>query len=340
MIRRRLSRLESRAIINEAKCCVCFKTREQLASGVSLVCCPGCQWGWTCSEHTEEYKDQHAKSCTAFQIMNSSQMLVQSMLAENGKLPSYLPENLKTSFEPLPADGWGPYRRWRPVPMIDPITFAVLTKRLSQPLTVMAGLQAMYSEAELRSMDSVTVHVIGASGFEVPTDNVWEELLHLLPSATQLHVAFIGPELRDILTDDTDGKMTQLNTCAKGCAAKGRKRFYSFHHCPYHTFLQRDMASQPTVAVAFNSGIYEEDKELWKPTLAALIKSDTPTVFTSYNKDEAKGDCEAWKAAGGTIVKEPSENPYRAQEPIFEPSSVDEFYFQNYWWMCVRGKKA
>jgi hypothetical protein len=65
---------------------------------------------------------------------------------------------------------------------------------VSQPLTTMLGLQHHYPWQQLTAMDSITVHVVGASQQDGPMQAgmVWEELMHLLPKVKKLHVVFVG----------------------------------------------------------------------------------------------------------------------------------------------------
>lgn len=90
----------------------------------------------------------------------------------------------------------------------------------------------------------------------------------------------------------------------------------------------------PDLAVAFNSGMYEEDRELWRPTLELLVGCKVRCLFTSYNKLEVEADAKAWKEAGGEIKVEPQINPFQSQEPIVEPSKLDEFYYLSYYAFC------
>ncbi|GIL69959.1 hypothetical protein Vretifemale_797, partial [Volvox reticuliferus] len=78
----------------------------------------------------------------------------------------------------------------------------------------------------------------------------------------------------------------------------------------------------PDIAVAFNSGISEHDQKLWVPALEVLIRHRVPVVFTSYNDVEAAADAAVWRAAGGDVTLGPERNPFRALEPISEPSQV------------------
>ena len=64
-----------------------------------------------------------------------------------GKLPSYVPEILRVILQPLPEAGWDAYIATRPIqPPLKPTTLAIVSKRLSQVLTVMLGLQQHYTQ--------------------------------------------------------------------------------------------------------------------------------------------------------------------------------------------------
>lgn len=209
-------------------------------------------------------------------------------------------------------------------------------------------------------------------------------MLHLLPSLRKLHVAFIGPELAQIMTEDSS-EHTQKLTCCKPCIDTRCTRSYSYHHSTYHEYvahaeaaavlaagpdvpsldasssasdstndLNKNMSAlsvtkskpgsgkkllprlwkAPDIAVAFNSGMYESDRELWRPTLDLLVGCKVKCLFTSYNLLEVEADAKAWKEAGGEIKVEPQLNPFRAQEPIVEPSRLDEFYYLSFYAFC------
>lgn len=125
--------------------------------------------------------------------------------------PRRVPSPPRQQHAALPPGGWPEYLPWRPVPPFAPGMVPLLSKRLSQPLTVLCALQALQQavappevqpaqpqpqgqaraceeEAERRRagldldlarVESLCVHVLGAGGFEVPADPVWEELMHL-----------------------------------------------------------------------------------------------------------------------------------------------------------------
>lgn len=114
LLRRELTRLEHRAIIGEARCVVCLRTRAQVSADLAkalpapadkngipssaaaaavdtpLSNCPACHWGWACPDHKEQYVLQdHPKVCLQYQAMNAAQLLAHKYLAASGRLPSW-----------------------------------------------------------------------------------------------------------------------------------------------------------------------------------------------------------------------------------------------------------
>lgn len=47
---------------------------------------------------------------------------------------------------------------------------------------------------------------------------------------------------------------------------------------------------RPALALACNSGVFEEAQDSWAPTIKLLVDKDIPAVFTSYNELEATGE--------------------------------------------------
>lgn len=87
--------------------------------------------------------------------------------------------------EPLPTDGWASYSAWRPVPSFVEPFFAWATDRLSQPLTALLGLSHFYGAEGLAAKSSLTLHVIGASDFEVVPDQTWVRQWFRVPAPLQ-----------------------------------------------------------------------------------------------------------------------------------------------------------
>lgn len=63
------------------------------------------------------------------------------------------------------------YFMWRQMQLEDVGLLCNLTKRLSQPLSILWALERLIPREELSDMTSLTVHVLGASAFEVPADS-------------------------------------------------------------------------------------------------------------------------------------------------------------------------
>eukprot|EP00798_Chlamydomonas_sp_ICE-L_P022276 gene22276-29351_t len=194
-------------------------------------------------------------------------------------MPTYLPETQRLQPTLVPEDGWSSYSATRPlVPQLNATTLAIISKRLSQALTVMLALQKFYTIEDLGRMTDINVHVIGAGLYEVPADAVWEELFHLLPSLRKLHVAFIGPEVGDIIKEEDNMTEFDMAVCP-GCKRFEKRRIYSYGMFPYHVYLDKVkqatplQAAPPTIVAAFNSGIQATPLQAAPPTIVAAFKS-------------------------------------------------------------------
>ncbi|EFJ39362.1 hypothetical protein VOLCADRAFT_108666 [Volvox carteri f. nagariensis] len=80
----------------------------------------------------------------SYQHMNESQLLTHRYLTATGRLPNYVPDKPPPRptghssggvWEPVPA-GWAAFRAWRPLPAFDGAMMCLLSKRMSQALTV------------------------------------------------------------------------------------------------------------------------------------------------------------------------------------------------------------
>lgn len=58
-----------------------------------------------------------------------------------------MPDPPRLTYEQLPPAGWPSYSTWRPVPAFETGMMPLLSKRLSQPLTVLHALQQLFEPA-------------------------------------------------------------------------------------------------------------------------------------------------------------------------------------------------
>ena len=64
-----------------------------------------------------------------------------------GRVPSYVPEVQRAVLHSIPESGWAEYEAARPLhPPLDPTLLAIVSKRLSQVLTVALALQKFYTQ--------------------------------------------------------------------------------------------------------------------------------------------------------------------------------------------------
>lgn len=151
-------------------------------------------------------------------------------------------------------------------------------------ITILAGLES--SITDLASRTSLTIHIVGATGQEVLTSRMSEELYHLLPNLRDLIVGYIGP---DIGANEAPVGLLDLD-CCPDCQSMGRpSRKFFLADALYHDFTHSQLFTRypPDLIAAFHSGHYEAETETWWRTLDRILDLGVAALFTTYNKYEA-----------------------------------------------------
>ncbi|CAH1766963.1 22494_t:CDS:1 [Entrophospora sp. SA101] len=326
---RDLDDYERNAWLNQPKCSVCFiSTRE---TNESLIACPSCKVVLCCSkEHWTVYKQKHSKLCKTYQNM----VECEKIRYLNGDSVLWVPEDWdeERKFPPLPKN-WNEYLQWRNAPnSSDKNSYSrVVTNSLSMPLTILSAFERFYNRDQLISFEELSIHVIGANFTEVVALMTFEEIMHVLPNIKILHIVLIGTELQ-MNKDNTD------LTCCPKCTDSNRKRLCSMKSILYHDYVGSSDYAIPNLGVAFNTGLHEEDTDLWKPTIECLLEKNLPCVFTSYSKEEASEDIKVLKSLGAKIISGAKENKWRSTMPIVEPNVLDKFFYNNFYRTFFQGK--
>jgi splicing suppressor protein 51 len=248
--------------------------------------------------------------------------------------PLWAPEEYdeNKSYPPLPKD-WNGYFKWRKASRIlqHDSYCRVITNTLSLPLTILSALERFYTRDQLHSIDDMVIHLIGANQYELLALMTFEEIMHVLPNIKTLQLVMIGLEM----TSRNNGFPLQ---CCPRCTDKNRKRICSMYPVTYHDFAISLDYNQPHLAVGFNTGLYEDDTELWKPTIECLLDKNLPCSFTSYSKEEATEDVKILKDLGAKVLTGAKENKWRSNMPLIEPQAVDKFYYNNYYRTLFQGR--
>lgn len=128
------------------------------------------------------------------------------------------------------------------------------------------------------------------------------------------------------------------NGCCRTCTFQNRERTTAFFGLTYHDYFAHANFAAPDLAVAFNTGMYEQFTDSWKASLEVVWYMSVPALFTSYNKDEAVQDHAVLTSNANVLADAPILNPMREDHAIIEAcGQVDAFFQRN---MCCTGFKG
>ncbi|KAF4629179.1 hypothetical protein G7Y89_g8967 [Cudoniella acicularis] len=201
------------------------------------------------------------------------------------------------------------------------------------PLTTLAALEMAFPK--LDTMTSLKIHIVGATGREITSILVFEELLHLLPQLQQVHVDLIGFEIPDhTIAQVGQGGSMKMECCPK-CTAASRTRSISLWKGAYHEYAKTEHFEIPHLAVAFQSGFSQEMSVEWNPTVKYLARAPYPTLFTTYNEIEMKEEMAILATMGAHFTQKGEMNKWRGLCPMLEAMEEVEgkvFYLNQYWY--------
>jgi hypothetical protein len=107
----------------------------------------------------------------------------------------------------------------------------------------------------------------------------------------------------------------------------------------YHDYIASPYFLKPDLIVAFNTGMYEVDKESWMTSLEAMLELNVPALFTSFCKHEADEDISVLRSANANLnTPNPMLNPFKSAIPMIDSSGVDKFYHANMYYMAFQGR--
>ncbi|CAG8456680.1 4786_t:CDS:2 [Acaulospora morrowiae] len=328
---RELNNYERNAWLHQPKCHVCFRTTRDLQNQSPLIPCPECKVTFCCSsEHWEKHREKHQSLCKIYQLMINCERIRYQDTSETLWAPEEWDAN--AIYPPLPKD-WNGYFKWRKNSQfihLDALC-GVITNNLSLPLTILSALERFYVRSKLRSLEDLTIHIIGASQYEIFALMTFEEIMHVLPKIKTVRIIMVGFELPG------QNHGIDLQCCSR-CTNSGRKRICAFYPMAYHEYGSSSDYTAPHVSAGFNTGLYEDDTELWKPTIEFLLDKETPCVFTSYSKEEATQDVKILKSWGAKVIVGAKENKWKSTMPLVEPQGTDKFYYNNFYRTLLQGR--
>ncbi|KAF4611827.1 hypothetical protein D9613_004022 [Agrocybe pediades] len=369
-LKRPLTTVEKNLIGWEPRCLACGRSdaifriesslrhRPPLSTG--LKPCPDCSLSFFCSpEHWAAIKEVHQDTpcqdgsglsqCAMNKICVRDVKFAEVMAGANPSEHNWTPERVMKAYKKLPTGhhAWG--EEFMPdlmlgiagmqvlLPMIDCLLRHV-SEPLSMPMTIMYGLEKLHADEEWTRKRVLHIHVIGAAEKEMMAGQVFEEILHRLPHVKRLSLTLCGPDLQQMVGYTSSAEI-DMNTC-QVCFEKGCRRTHDFVPKTYHEFVAEggeDPYEEPDLAIAFNSGMSQEDTESWKETLRCLVERRVPTLLTAYNEEEAKAEAailrEALEGTDMSLHPElgPVRNPWGSLKSRTEPNKVTGFYAVNGW---------
>ncbi|KAF2652870.1 hypothetical protein K491DRAFT_662982 [Lophiostoma macrostomum CBS 122681] len=212
------------------------------------------------------------------------------------------------------------------------------TNTTTYQLTLLAAIEAIIPNVSTRA--SINLHIIGAAGAEFASAPAFEELLHLLPSLTALHLSFVG---KNVFVPHEEGTKTQdLHTlqCCTTCTTMGRSISFTTWRGPYHAYVDTDSYKTPDLAAAFHSGFSVDEQADWYPTIEYLAHASHPTLFTAARNFEILGEMEIWKSLGAAFVRNAEVNKWKGMSPslVVYGDRPNEVSYRNHWWYIVEQK--
>ena len=203
-------------------------------------------------------------------------------------------------------------------------------------LTLIAALEAIIPNVNTRG--SINLHVIGATGAEFASIPAFEELLHLLPSLITLQLAFVGLNVGEDPTNDTEIQNPHTLQCCAACTKMGRTISIRTWRGPYHAYIDTQFYKTPDLAAAFQSGFSVDEQADWYPTIKYLAHAPHPTLFTAARYYEIQGEMGIWQNLGAEFVKNAEINKWKGMSPSLSAcgDKPNEVVYQNYWWYIVK----
>jgi splicing suppressor protein 51 len=203
-------------------------------------------------------------------------------------------------------------------------------------LTLIAALEATIPNVNTRG--SINLHVIGATGAEYASIPAFEELLHLLPSLMTLQLTFVGLNVVEHHTNDTEIQIPHIFQCCAACTKMGRTISITTWRGLYSAYIDTEIYKTPDLGAAFHSGFSVDKQADWYPTIKYLAHAPHPTLFTAIRYYEIQGEMGIWKNLGAELNAEV--NKWKGMSPSLTTcgDKPNEVVYQNYWWYIVKQK--
>ncbi|XP_058789480.1 uncharacterized protein LOC131663227 [Phymastichus coffea] len=256
-------------------CAVCHETNLKL-----LTDCSSCPCASFCEKHKND--SNHDKICQMLSLCYDLDIATTVFIRHPPR--NVVPYHTETAYLP------GSIRNFIDLYMNEDKSLNVpsdiqiphISEYLTRPLTLLYALERL--EHPIGS--TLTIHVIGANMIEVDGIEIWEILLHWIPTLTVLNIVLIGPEL------DSNSEKLECDIC-DCCNEKNMKLYLEMNGVLYKEYVVSECFVKPDIIVGYNLGIHEcenidSPNDSWSESIRSLPEQKCPFVLTSYTAEEAQ----------------------------------------------------
>ncbi|XP_011501254.1 PREDICTED: putative protein MSS51 homolog, mitochondrial [Ceratosolen solmsi marchali] len=306
-------------------CVVCHETDQKVI--IDCILCPAASF---CKEHKND--SSHSKICKTLTLCYDLDVASAALVRQPplNTVPYYtemisLPVCMKSFIDTY-------YNKNNSLLISNRMQIPQISEYLTRPLTLLYAIEKLGF-----SVNSViTIHIIGANMIELDGAEIWEILLHWLPSLTTLNIVLIGPE-------QFKKKYNKLeyNICDY-CNGKGIKFYLETYGELYNEYVNSNYFVKPDIIVGYNVGIHEHEPgdfklDTWFESIKILPEQNCPIMLTSYTEKEAKKDhkrfCDVLEKNVSFICCEA--NPFSSLRP-HRDYETEELYYQNHYIIIYR----
>ncbi|XP_014215256.1 uncharacterized protein LOC106644318 [Copidosoma floridanum] len=305
-------------------CAICHEANSKL-----LTDCPSCPCASFCKVH-EKYSD-HEKLCKILSLCYNLDIAstIFTRHPPRNTVPyhtemAYLPASIQGFIDLFVNEGDSPLNTRE-------LQSAQISEYLTRPLTLLYALEKL----EYKTETAMTIHVIGANMIELDGIEIWETLLHWLPSLITLNMVLIGPEL------NSNRNKIKCNVC-ECCIEKDMKLYLETHGVYYKDYVLSDSFVPPDIVVGYNLGIHEcenldSSNDTWSHSIRIVLEQKCPFLVTSYTSEEMKKEhnrlCHILDKKVNYVLCE--KNPYGSLRP-HRDYETEGVYYQNQYLLIYR----
>jgi len=331
-----LSLAEKEIFLFPRACRVCRQAEDVMFDCVDCYCLSYCS-----EQHRDEDAERHARTCRALRICMLADVYESCVSVGLPVVPSAV-DNVYygtapdiTHFIPPPSQLTDDISK-------SELDHCFLTCQVSGALTILDNLHKFKPDSMQK--ETLVIHVVGATVYEMMGLIKWEYLLHRLPDVKEIRYSFIGPGLMD-----EENSQPSVPVCDV-CHTNSKYVSYSIYPVRYSIF--KNYGFEPAdVLLVQNAGFSEfpdtDDCPGWTEgwsDLAELCdqRGDALLIFTAYTKGEADKDLDRWNSyCESEVVVAAQENAMKSLRPCrdWENDDNKDVFYANQYLSVVRKKQ-